>query len=75
MAQSAATITPLLTPADLCQLFGGDFTEANLSQMRYTGTGPAFIKITGRQVRYRLRDVEEWLESKKRTCTGDMPGP
>lgn len=77
MAQVAG-ITPLLTPAELCQLLGGNFTngggEAALAQMRYTGTGPVFIKITGRQVRYRRSDVEAWLESKKRTRTGDPQG-
>ena len=63
------TLDPLLTPTDLCGLLGGGFTEHQLAQLRYLGKGPAFIKLTGRQVRYRQSDVAEWLESQRRTRT------
>jgi hypothetical protein len=35
---------------------------------RIKGIGPKYIKI-GRLVRYRLADVEEWIESQARTST------
>lgn len=42
-------------------------TPAALNQMRYLGKGPKFIRLTGRQIRYRWSDVEDWLT--KQTCT------
>ncbi|MFJ7159741.1 helix-turn-helix transcriptional regulator [Streptomyces sp. NPDC101118] len=53
---------PLLTPAQV-----SDWTqleEQTLANMRWRGTGPAYIKLgTGRSapVRYRRCDVERWL--------------
>lgn len=38
-------------------------TPQNLAQMRYRGTGPRFIKLGVRSVRYRWSDVEAWLEA------------
>lgn len=35
---------------------------------RIKGVGPRYIKI-GRLVRYRLADVEEWLEAQARSST------
>lgn len=35
---------------------------------RIKGVGPRYIKI-GRLVRYRIEDVEAWLESQSRTST------
>ena len=66
-----ATIDPLtlLTPAEVCKLLGGEFTEANLAQLRYLGTGPAYVKITGRRVRYRRLDVATWIEQQTRVQT------
>ena len=38
-------------------------TPQNLAQMRYRGTGPKFIKLGARSVRYRWSDVEAWIEA------------
>lgn len=38
-----------------------------LSDMRWKGTGPAFIKLSpgkGGRIRYRRRDVESWLQER-----------
>lgn len=32
-----------------------------LEQWRYRGVGPRYIKVGGRDVRYRWQDVEAWL--------------
>jgi len=40
-----------------------DLPEATLYQWRYRGEGPPSIKV-GRHVRYRLRDVDAWLDAK-----------
>lgn len=47
-----------------------DTTTGALAQMRYLGTGPQFIKIGGKSVRYRRSDINAWLEQKTRQRTG-----
>ncbi len=39
--------------------------ERTFDQYAYLGSGPAYIKI-GRHRRYKMEDVEAWLESKRR---------
>ena len=38
-------------------------STAGLRKMRWRGTGPKYLRL-GRLVRYRLRDIENWLDSK-----------
>lgn len=52
---------PLLESSIIADLLGT--TPQNLAQMRYRGTGPRFIKLGVRSVRYRWSDVEAWLEA------------
>jgi predicted DNA-binding transcriptional regulator AlpA len=47
-------------------------TTGNLGQMRYRGTGPKFIKVSGKAVRYRQSDIEAWLAAQTRQQTGAM---
>ena len=63
---------PLATPREIAEYTG--LTEAGLSQMRYLGRGPKFIKVTGRQVRYRWEDVDGWLDASTKTRTDDRNG-
>ena len=42
-----------------------------LINMRATGRGPAYVKIGGR-VRYRLKDLEEYLEARKVVPAGEQ---
>lgn len=55
----------LLTADELADYL--HLTVGHLSQLRYLGTGPRFVRVTGRQVRYRVSDVDAWLAAK--TCT------
>ncbi|BCO35496.1 helix-turn-helix domain-containing protein [Mycobacterium heckeshornense] len=48
----------LATPAEVAEALGT--SPAGLAQMRYRGTGPAFVKV-GRRVRYRWSDVRDYL--------------
>lgn len=48
-----------LTPEQLCARYQGSPGEKTLANWRSSGTGPAFVKV-GRQVLYRVRDVEAW---------------
>jgi excisionase family DNA binding protein len=50
----------LLTVKDLADYLG--VPVATLYQWRYRGEGPAGFRV-GKHVRYRWRDVEEWIES------------
>ena len=50
----------LLSPMELGRKLGK--SPAALAQWRYLGVGPKFIKL-GRSVRYRINDVEDWLDS------------
>lgn len=54
-------VEPLIPPKPVAELLGT--TPQNLAQMRYRGTGPKFIKLGHRAVRYRWSDVEAWLEA------------
>lgn len=63
---------PLATSREVAEYTG--LTEAGLAQLRYTGRGPRFIKVTGRQVRYRWADIEEWIERRSAQSTADRPG-
>src|SRR5690625_6420092 len=42
-------------------------TTGNLAQMRYRGTGPKFIKLGHRAIRYRWSDIEAWTKPKTLT--------
>lgn len=59
----------LATPADVAEYLGT--TVPALAQMRYRGTGPAFVKASARKVRYRWTDIQAWLDANTRTITGD----
>lgn len=47
-------------------------SERTLQGMRLRGGGPLFIRISHRAVRYRRKDLLEWINSKIRTSTSDM---
>lgn len=44
-----------------------------LERYRVTGEGPVYLKL-GRRVFYRVRDLDLWLDEKRRRSTSD-PGP
>lgn len=60
----------LLTPAEASGQLG--LTPGALAQLRYTGGGPRFIKLTARAVRYRQCDLDAWIAAKARTSTRDV---
>lgn len=57
-----------LSPKEAAELIPG-MSTSNLSQLRFTGKGPKFLKPTPRTVVYRERDIIEWLEASERTST------
>jgi len=59
----------LLTESQAASLLG--FTPRALQMWRYRGGGPKFVKISSRAVRYRRRDLLDWIESRIRFSTSD----
>lgn len=58
----------LLKPSDLGEKLGK--STAALANWRYLGLGPRFIKLGPKAVRYRISDVEAWLDEQTRQQTG-----
>ena len=57
----------LLTPDEAGAQLG--LSTGALAQLRYTGGGPCFIKLTAKAVRYRQCDLDAWVAAKARTST------
>jgi predicted site-specific integrase-resolvase len=55
-----------LTPEELAELW--NVPLATLSQWRWNGRGPEFIKL-GKRIMYRLQEVEVFEEEKLRRST------
>lgn len=63
---SPAETPELLTVAQFAELLS--VHPATLATWRYEGRGPRFIKV-GRHVRYRLADINTWLDEQARSST------
>ena len=44
-------------------------TTRALQKWRATGTGPQFVRISGRCIRYRRRDLIAWVEARLKSST------
>ena len=58
---------PLVKPIAAAQHFA--VSPKTLEEWRLRGDGPPFYKIGGRLVRYRLSEVNAWLQGRKRAST------
>lgn len=65
-------MTTFLTPERLAERWS--ITSATLSQWRWSGKGPRFLKIGGR-VLYRIPDVEDFEAQKVRQNTSQTSSP
>ena len=59
----------LLTEKEVAKMTG--FSIRPLQSWRTRGGGPRFVKISARCVRYRIEDVETWIDERLRTSTSD----
>lgn len=48
-------------------------SPATLNKMRVSGEGPRYVKA-GRRVIYDVRDLDAWMEERKRSFTGEAVG-
>ena len=62
----------LLSEKEVARLTG--FSVRTLQGWRWRGTGPLFIRVSARCIRYRRQDVERWLEQRLRSSTSDPGG-
>lgn len=62
----------LLTETEAAQFLG--FSIRALQGWRVKGGGPKFVKVSGRAVRYRRRDLILWAEAKLRSNTSEGAG-
>jgi excisionase family DNA binding protein len=62
----------LLTVEDLAKYL--DVPVTTLYQWRYRRAGPPGFRV-GRHLRYRWRDIEEWIEQQLHDATADRPSP
>ena len=42
-----------------------------LQNWRVRGGGPRFVKVSGRSIRYRRRDLIDWIEARLRSNTSE----
>ena len=61
----------LLTEVEVAHLL--QLKPRALQAWRVRGGGPAFIRISGRAIRYRRSDLEQWILEHRRESTSD-PG-
>lgn len=61
----------LLTEEQAATALG--FTTRFLQNRRHRGSGPRYVRISARAIRYRPQDLSAWAEVRLRTSTSD-PG-
>ena len=59
----------LKTPNEISEIFG--LSEKFLQNRRMDGTGPVFISASRNRPRYRIADVEQWINDRRRRSTSD----
>jgi predicted DNA-binding transcriptional regulator AlpA len=63
-------IDPLLHPVQVAKLLGVSLSW--LAKSRMNGTGPRFVKIGRRAVRYALSAVQEYIKTRQRFSTSEQ---
>ncbi|TCL80183.1 MULTISPECIES: helix-turn-helix domain-containing protein [unclassified Rathayibacter] len=58
----------LMSPEEVSEITG--LTVSSLKNLRYRGTGPAYRRMSSRVIRYAESDVAAYIESARRTQTG-----
>lgn len=59
----------LICEKDAAEFLG--YTKRALQNWRLRGGGPRFVKVSARSIRYRRRDLLEWIEARLRNSTSD----
>jgi predicted DNA-binding transcriptional regulator AlpA len=81
MTQAAARATKPTTPGEAwipprilrprsASIYSG-LSKSYLDKLRVRGGGPRFVRLGARMVGYDVRDLDTWLEERKRSSTSD----
>jgi len=68
--RSVADVDALTTERQAANFLG--VTARALQKWRTTGKGPLFVRISGRCVRYRRRDLLAWTEARLKSSTAEI---
>ena len=60
----------LLTEVEAAARLG--YAPRTLQAWRYTGAGPAFVRLSHTRVRYRVCDLDDWLRARLRRSTREV---
>lgn len=66
---AANPLERLCTPEEAGEIFG--IAPQTLAHWRVRGTGPRYLTLSARCVRYRVSDIEEWLGSRTKESTAE----
>lgn len=62
---------PLIDEKQAAEYLG--YTTRALQNWRLRGGGPRFVRVSARSIRYRISDIEAWIEARIVSSTSD-PG-
>ena len=70
MPRSETPIRPILvTENEAAKVLG--FSPRTLQSWRVSGDGPPFVRVSPRAIRYRLSDLEAWIETCLKQSTSE----
>lgn len=73
MSQNQSRTPRLLDPKQAAAVLGVSWRT--LERWRRHGAGPVFLRMSARSIRYRLSDVERWLDQQRRASTSATSPP
>lgn len=63
---------PLLSPEETAEYLG--VSKDHLRRLRRSGEGPAWIRVSERVVRYKLSDLQSWVEARREVGREEASG-
>lgn len=69
MSHTNSPATPLFSEKHAARYL--NLSPRTLRNWRTRGGGPPFVKISGRCIRYRMKDLDAWMNSRLRKSTSD----
>lgn len=67
--QKGAKDSPLVKEAEAARIL--DLSKRTLQKWRVEGHGPVYIRVSARAIRYRLVDLESWINERVRSSTSE----
>lgn len=71
--QSLEYLNGLITETQAAELLG--YTIRALQNWRVRGGGPKFVKVSAKSIRYRRRDLFDWIEARIQSNTSQSLSP